>query len=240
MKISEERYNPDFIHHNPSKLIDYVHEVVFGVQDGMVSTLGALTGIAIGSQSHYTVILAGVAIISVESVSMSIGSYISSLSEKNIKKRILYEECYEISHFLKEEKRELNEIYIKEGWPKELASQMTEVASKDKKLMLKEMAYRELSIIPEDTHNPILNGVAMFFAYIIGGMFPLSPYFLTDVKTAIPISITITLVGLFLLGVSLTKFTKQKPFQSGLKMFIFGGIALSVGLLVGILAPTAI
>lgn len=162
--ISEDRYNPNFIHHNPSKFIDYVHEVVFGVQDGMVSTLGALTGIAIGSQDHFTIILAGVAIISVESISMSIGSYVSSLSEKNIKKRILCEERYEIKHYLQEEKKELNDLYIKSGWPKELAGQMSETASLDKDLMLQEMAFRELSIIPGETDNPILNGVAMFFA----------------------------------------------------------------------------
>ena len=58
-----------------------------------------------------------------------------------------------------------------------------------------------------------------------------------DIKTAVPTSIGVTLVGLFILGLSLTKFTKQKPIQSGIRMFIFGGIALLVGLLVGFLMP---
>ena len=240
MEHSEKRYNPNFIHHNPSSLIGYIHEIVFGIQDGMVSTLGALTGIAIGSQNLYTVILAGVAIISVESVSMSIGSYVSSLSDKSIKKRILYEECYEITNYIEEEKEELRIIYIESGWPAKLAAEMSEVASRDKKLMLQEMAFRELSIIPEENHNPIKNGVAMFFAYIIGGLFPLVPYLVIDINRAIPASILVTLVGLFLLGISLTKFTKQKPLQSGLRMFIFGGIALCVGLAVGFLVPQTI
>ena len=101
----KERYNSDYIHHKDSKILSGIRDIVFGLEDGMVSTLGAITGIAVGSQSHFTVILAGVVIISVESISMGIGSYISNLSEHGVIKRKLYEEQTEIEEFPEEEKK---------------------------------------------------------------------------------------------------------------------------------------
>jgi VIT1/CCC1 family predicted Fe2+/Mn2+ transporter len=47
---------------------------VFGMQDGLVSTLGALTGIAAGIQSSAIVILSGLVIVTDESLSMAAGS----------------------------------------------------------------------------------------------------------------------------------------------------------------------
>ncbi|MDP9249058.1 MAG: VIT1/CCC1 transporter family protein, partial [bacterium] len=73
-----KRYNKDYIHHQESSVADVLKELVFGVEDGMVSTLGSVTGIAIGSGDHSLVLLAGVVIISVEAISMGIGSYISN------------------------------------------------------------------------------------------------------------------------------------------------------------------
>jgi len=66
------------------KLYDFlsnsVREVVFGLEDSLVSTLGAVTGIAIGSQSEYVVILSGIVLIFAEATSMAAGSYLSSKS----------------------------------------------------------------------------------------------------------------------------------------------------------------
>ncbi len=41
-------------HHRNTSIGSTIREIVFGMEDGMVSTLGAITGIAIGSQDHYT------------------------------------------------------------------------------------------------------------------------------------------------------------------------------------------
>lgn len=55
-----------------------IREVIFGLEDGLVSTLGAVTGIAAGAQSTFVVILSGLVLIGVESLSMAAGSYLSS------------------------------------------------------------------------------------------------------------------------------------------------------------------
>ncbi len=57
-----------------------IREIVFGLEDSFVSTLGAITGIAAGTDSSYIVILSGLVIIAVEATSMAAGSYLSSES----------------------------------------------------------------------------------------------------------------------------------------------------------------
>jgi len=228
-------YRRDYIHHQTSSFRDQLKEIVFGMEDGMVSTLGSITGIAVGSKDHYTVILAGLVIIAVESVSMGIGSFLSNRSKEEVDQRKLEEEKDEIAKYPYEEKNELTKIYIKDGWPQDLAGQMSEAAAKNKHLMLKEMALRELKVFPNETSTSIKGGLYMFMAYVIGGMVPLFAYFIFDIKTALSISIGITLIGLFILGAGTTKFTKQPLAKAGLRMLITGGIALSVGLLAGLL-----
>jgi len=233
---SEVPFNPNYIHHRASKFISSIREIVFGVEDGMVSTLGAVTGIAVGSQDYFTVMLSGFVIISVESISMGIGSFLSSRSERQIIERKLFEETAEIKNFPKEESVELYEIYTKEGWPAETARLMVDAASANNKLMLNEMAYRELGVIPKEDGSSMRDGLFMFISYVIGGFIPLAAYFFFPIYPAVYLSIFITLIGLFILGSATSKYTKQNLLKSGFYMLLLGSIALGAGYGIGLLA----
>lgn len=226
-------HNPEFIHHTSNPFAHYIRDIVFGIEDGIVSTLGALTGIAVGSREQSIVLLAGFVIIAVESISMGIGSYLSRRSEEDVKERKLNEEQSEIERYPTEECEELLTLYCRDGWPKSIAQKMTETAAADPKLMLKEMALRELRILPSHGSHSINGGLAMFVSYIVGGLIPLAAYLALPIANAIPLSIVISLIGLFCLGAVTTHFTKQSSLASGLRMLAIGGIALIVGVTVG-------
>src|SRR3989338_2459035 len=140
------RINKNYVHHQKSSVANVLKEVVFGIEDGMVSTLGSITGIAIGSNNHSTVLLAGVVIISVESISMGIGSYVSNLSHEEMNRRKIKEEQEELQNFPAEEKEELYQMYLKDGWSENLAAKMSGEASQNPELILKEMTMHELKI----------------------------------------------------------------------------------------------
>jgi len=226
-------YNPEYIHHRNHKSLASIRELVFGMEDGMVSTLGAITGIATATGNQFTVILSGLVIIAVESISMSIGSYLSSKSAKGIDERKLAEEKTELKKFPEEEKRELVGMYRADGWPADLAEKMAEAASQNKKLFLQEMAYRELGIVPGKLENPLRNGLVMFSSYVVGGLIPVSAYLFLPLGAAIFISIAVTLFGLFLLGVYTTKFSKRNWFKAGFEMLTLASFAALVGYIVG-------
>ena len=203
-----------------------LREVVFGSEDGMVSTLGALTGIAVGTSNHFTVVLAGFVIILVESISMAVGAYLSEKSEKEVEQRKLDEERIELREMPDHEREELVEMYERDGWPKDLSSKMAEVASKNEELFLKEMAYRELSIAHgKEEATALRGGVYMFFAYMIGGAIPLVPYIFLPIATAMLVSIVVTFTGLFLLGVATTRFTRRVWWRAGFEKYV-GNIAM--------------
>jgi vacuolar iron transporter family protein len=62
------------------EIIKSIREIIFGLEDSLVSTLGAITGIAVGAGSTYIVILSGLVLIAAEGMSMTAGSYLSSKS----------------------------------------------------------------------------------------------------------------------------------------------------------------
>lgn len=226
-------HNPDYIHHQDPGIAATIREVVFGMEDGMVSTLGAITGIATATGNPFTIILAGLVIIGVESISMAVGSFLSSKSEKEIDEHKLREERIEIEKFPEEEETELYEMYTRDGWPQELAVQMAAAARSNPDIMLTEMAYRELGIVPENLENPFKNGLFMFGSYIIGGAVPLTPYLVLPLSQALPVSIGLTLVGLFVLGAATTKFSKRAWWKAGLEMLALATFAALIGYAIG-------
>ncbi len=229
-----EQYNPNYIHHHPEKRsAATIRELVFGMEDGMVSTLGSIIGIAAATQDPYTTVLAGLVIIAVESISMAVGSYLSSKSVKDVEDRKIAEEKQELRDYPESEKKELVGLYVKSGWTKKTAELMAEEASKNQKLFLQEMSFRELGIIPTAEENPVKNGIVMLFSYIIGGCIPLVSFFLLPILYAIPLSITVTLVGLFSLGVYTASFSKRSWWKAGLEMVVLASAAAAVGYGVG-------
>lgn len=225
--------HPEYIHHQKPEIGATVREVVFGMEDGMVSTLGAITGIAAGVNNQSFVILSGCVIVAVESISMAVGSYLSSKSERAIDERKLHEEKMELKKYPKEERQELADMYAADGWPKPLAEEMAAEASKHPELFLQEMAYRELKIIPEKMENPLKNAFAMGISYIVGGLVPLLSYIFLPFSVAIPHSIAITLSGLFLLGAGTTVFSRRAWWKAGLEMLLLAAAAAGVGYAVG-------
>src|SRR5689334_1511262 len=76
-------------HHRYGRLLDAIRELVFGLEDGLVSTLGAVAGIAAGTEDGRIVVLSGLVLVSVEALSMAAGSYLSNKSHREmLEKRI--------------------------------------------------------------------------------------------------------------------------------------------------------
>lgn len=73
----------------------------------------------------------------------------------------------------------------------------------------------------------------MFISYFIAGFIPLTPYYVFDVQVALPLSIALSLVSLFILGLTDANLMKKNLIRSGIKMLVLGGLAIAVGITVG-------
>ncbi|MBI5448736.1 VIT1/CCC1 transporter family protein [Candidatus Gottesmanbacteria bacterium] len=65
----------------------YVRNFVFGVEDSLVSTVGLLSGIAVGGVARNDIVLTGIILLLVEAFSMAIGSLLSEQSAEEYLQR---------------------------------------------------------------------------------------------------------------------------------------------------------
>ncbi len=220
-------------HHGLSGARTKLREAVFGSQDGLISTVGALTGIAAGTQSRDAVVVAGFVIVAVESLSMAAGSYLSSKSQRQYLERLLKEEEEEIARDPEGERQEIWDMYRARGY----ADQEIEIIAKrlmsDPRLLLEDMAHKELGIAPEALEEPLGNAIVMGVAYVLGGIVPVLPYLLLPFHAAISVSIIGTFLALFLFGGLKGRIVKQPWWRSGLEMLGIAGAAAFVGFLIG-------
>lgn len=218
------------------KAIRSMREVVFGVEDGIVSTLGAITGIAGGTQDRFIVILSGLVIIFVESLSMAAGTYLSSKSQREMEEKMLREEEQEIEEDPEGEREELVQFYTSRGFtPAEVEVIVNRITS-DKKLWLEEMAYRELHVIPQKNGVPRVDAVFMAISYMCGGATPLIAYFFFPIHIALIISIVVSVCMLFFVGYVKGKVVQINRIRSGIEMMVVSLSAAAVGYIVGELA----
>lgn len=80
---------------------------------------------------------------------------------------------------------------------------------------------------------PIVSGIIMFISYFIAGLVPLIPIIVFPIEYARNVAIIAALLGLFLLGYYKGKIVKVSPWKSALEIFIIGGVATAVGIIVG-------
>lgn len=81
----------------------------------------------------------------------------------------------------------------------------------------------------------VLASFIMFASYFICGLIPLFPYFFINVNQAFWWSIGISIIALFILGTISAKILKTKILKSALRMTIIGGLAIGLGVTVGII-----
>jgi len=217
-----------------------LREAVFGTQDGLISTVGALTGIAAGTQDGKAVVVAGFVIVVVESLSMAAGSYLSSKSQRQYLERMLREEEEEIRNDPDKERQEIWEMYRARGYADEEIALIAKRLMANPRLLLEDMAHKELGIFPDALEEPLENALIMGAAYVMGGLIPVAPYVVLPLSQAMPVSVIGTLLALFAFGGLKGRVVRQPWWKSGAEMLGVAGAAALAGFLIGRLMGTII
>lgn len=213
-----------------------IRETVFGMQDGLVSTLGAVTGIAAGTNDARIVVLSGLVVVTVESLSMAAGSYVSSKSQRQFLESLIAEEEGQIESDPEGERREIRKMYGDRGYTPDEIAVIEKRLMSDKRLLLEDMAHKELGVIPDRLEHPASNAVSMGVSYILGGAIPVVPYMVLPLKTAGLVSALLAGAALFALGAAKGRLVKLSWWRSGLEMLAVGAGACGFGYAVGRLA----
>lgn len=214
-----------------------LRDVVFGIEDSVITTLGVVLGVGFSGAGSRAILLAGAAAVIGGLISMGAGEYISTKSQVEVLQEEVDEERARLKATPEKELSLLRVRYERHGFTKPEARWFVHELSRHKKLLLRNLLAEELGILPERFESPLRNALVMSVAYVIGGMVPLMPFALSSKASAVYFSVGISVAVLFVVGVLKTKVTKRPWLRSGLELLFVGLLAAAAGYLFGLLNP---
>jgi len=210
-----------------------IREVVFGAQDGILSTVALVTSVAVALDSQTAVLVAGLAAAAAGTISMATGAYLGSRAEQDVQKAEIAREAQEIEEKPAEELAELVVIYQREGRSFEEARRMADEIAEDKELWLRTLVEKELGISPDETSNPMKDAAAMGLSFLLAASVPIIPHILLTGTAAISVSVAGALVALFVLGSLKGRLVQKSPILQGLEILGIGAVSAAIGFALG-------
>lgn len=223
------------IHTEKSRIasLSRIREVIFGMQDGLLTTATLGAAVAGATTSSHTVIVAGLASAVGGTFSMAAGSFLGSRAEQQVQQAELDIEAREIHDNPSEELAELIEAYRHEGFPYEEAERMAENVASSEETWLRTLAEKELGLSMETVPNPGKDAAAMGASFVIGAFLPLIPFFFMTGGSAVAVSIGIAVTSLFVMGFIKGKVVRRNPFHSALEITLIGSMVAAASYFVG-------
>src|SRR3954462_6851477 len=212
----------------------FLRNVVYGFNDGLTANFGLVAGV-IGAgvvNQHQAVVVAGIAGLIADALSMGSSGYLASKSEREVYDYEISMEKTEVELMPEVERDELAVIYEAKGMDRESAHSLATQIMADPALMLKEQVQEELKI-GDLGMSPLKEGWLPGFATAFGAVIPVFPFLIWHGSTAIIIAFTVSMLSHFLVGAARSVFTGRGVFRSGLDMFVVGVGVAAVGYFVG-------
>lgn len=213
---------------------------VFGVNDGLVSNLSLVMGIAGANAESNFVLLAGVAGLLAGAFSMGAGEYVSMRVQREVFEKLIAVEKSEQANLPEEERIELQTIYERKGIPPDQAERLSQTVMADEKLALETHVREELGLNPDELGSPWGAATSSFFSFVGGAIIPVLPYIFSSGATAFVLSIALSGFGLLAVGAALSFVTGKSLIFSGLRMLLIGASAAAVTYFVGYMLGVSI
>jgi vacuolar iron transporter family protein len=212
---------------------------VLGANDGLVSNMSLVMGVAGATNGKEGVLLAGMAGLIAGALSMALGEWISVKSSQELYERQMKLEMEEIENNPETEIKELQLIYIAKGIPEADAKNMAEKIMADKSHAHEVLVKEELGINAEELKGSAWTAaIASFVLFAIGAIIPVLPFFFGGGFITVVWSLSLSAVGLFLIGSAITLFTGRSIWFSGFRQVLFGlaaaAVTFGVGKLIGV------
>lgn len=210
-----------------------IREVVFGAQDGLISTVAIAATVMAATQNNSIAVVAGVASVMAGTISMAAGTYLGARAASQMEEAELEIERRELAGRPEEERAELIATFRHDGYSMVDAEDMADRLMADRELALGVMAERELGISPEAPADPRKDALVMGASYIGGGLVPLPPYLLLGGPPSIVGSIVLTVIALAVVGVAKARTAHRAVLPSVLEVVGIGAASGVLGYLLG-------
>lgn len=198
---------------------------VFGVNDGLVSNVGLILGVAGATADPKVIALSGVAGLLAGAFSMAAGEYVSVRSQREMYEYQIGLEREELAAYPEEEAAELALIYQARGLPEAEAVRLANAMIADPVRGLDTLAREELGLNPDELGSPWGAAIFSLLSFAAGAFIPLLPFLIARGDVALVAAIVASGVALFLVGATLSLFTGRHAWRGGLRMLGIGAAA---------------
>jgi len=209
---------------------DWLREIVFGMNDGLVTTLVFIMAVSSVATSHLVLIAMGEVVAG--GISMALGGYLSSRTEQDILDNRIATEREEIRNEPDEEREELRAIYHRKGLQDALVDRVVEDLTKDEGQWLRSMVHDELGIVEGSGSSPWLQGMLIGGSFMLGGIAPVVPLLLSLPHPQI-MAFVFTALMAIALGTLKSRYSLKTPARNSMEFLAIITLGTLAGVVVG-------
>ena len=217
------------------KSSDFITDAVIGMSDGLTVPFALAAGLSGAVSSNAIILTAGVAEIVAGCIAMGLGGYLAGKTEQEHYQSELKREFEEVENVPEKEMQEVMEIFADYGISQEGQNLLATELAKDKTKWVNFMMKFELGLEKPHPNRARNSALTIGIAYFIGGLLPLTAYFITDTPSqGLKTSLLITTICLFFFGYFKAKVTGQNPLKGAIKVTLIGLIAAAAAYFVAV------
>lgn len=212
---------------------------VLGANDGLVSNLSLVMGVAGAAADGRTILLTGLAGLVAGACSMAMGEWLSVNSAREMARKQIDQESAELRQAPELEKEELVLIYQAKGLEERQAKSLADKIFSNQGAALDTLVREELGIDPEELGGSAWAAAASsFFLFSLGAIFPVAAFLFTRGDLAVGISVALSGLALIAIGGATSFFTgRSLVFSAGRQLLIgyaAAAITFGMGRLIGV------
>ena len=211
---------------------DWLREIVFGLNDGLVTTLIFIMAVSEVAPSRLLLVVLGEVLAG--GISMALGGYLSARTARQVLEQRIATERYEIEHEPEEERAELQAIYHDKGFSGPLLQQVVGYLTADRERWHRAMVHDELGVVEDTQIHPWRQGAQVGLSFVCGGLIPSVPVFFS-IPQARWWAYGLTALTALALGAIKARYTRQGALRAGLEFLAIVTIGMLAGVLVGLL-----
>jgi VIT1/CCC1 family predicted Fe2+/Mn2+ transporter len=224
---------PDATAAHETRASSVLRPIVFGANDGLVSNLALVMGVAGANPEPGIIVLAGIAGLLAGAFSMGVGEYISVQSQRELLDFQVAFQRKQLREAPEQERAILKRLYTERGFTPERADEFTDAVFADEDHAVRLLIFEEVGLDARSIGSPLAAGGSSFVAFTGGALVPLLPFLLASGPTAFWGSIVVSLAALAVLGYGIARLTRRPIVLSALRQMALGGAAAAVTYAVG-------